>query len=106
MTALDANDVARARGPEGLREVWDAAPVQGQYAKSTRFQLVPFNDHSWDTAALSRQRAHSPSRLIRDLGSAQVGKIILDIRFGYARRFGVGVQGAANSSRPCRVLLL
>ena len=43
MTALDANDVARARGPEGLREVWDTTPVQGQYGKSTRFQLVPFN---------------------------------------------------------------
>src|SRR5437867_414513 len=43
MTALDANDIARARGPEGLREVWDTTPVEGPYGKPARIQLVPFN---------------------------------------------------------------
>ena len=44
MTALDANDIARARGPEGLREVWDTTPVEGRYSKPARIQLVPFNE--------------------------------------------------------------
>jgi hypothetical protein len=44
MTALDANDIARARGPEGLREVWDTTPLEGPYGKPARIQLVPFNE--------------------------------------------------------------
>ena len=44
MTALDANDIARARGPQGLRDVWDTTPVNGPCGKPARIQLVPFNE--------------------------------------------------------------
>jgi hypothetical protein len=30
MTAMDANDIARIRGADGLRDVWDAAPTAGE----------------------------------------------------------------------------
>jgi len=30
MTAIDANDIARTRGAEGLRSLWDSAPTPGE----------------------------------------------------------------------------
>ena len=63
MTALDANDIARARGPDGLREVWDTAAAEGPHAKSARIKLVPFNE-----IALGRERRYLVKGLIPNSG--------------------------------------
>jgi hypothetical protein len=44
MTALDANDIARTHGSEGLRKVWDAASVEEPGRETGRIKLVPFNE--------------------------------------------------------------
>src|SRR5271169_5958977 len=63
MTALDANDIARTYGSEGLRKVWDAASVEEPHREPGRFKLVPFNE-----IALGRERRYLVKGLIPNPG--------------------------------------
>src|SRR5262249_50771799 len=59
MTALDANDIARRDGIEGLRESWNAARVEKPHSEPARIKLVPFSE-----IALGNERRYLVKGLI------------------------------------------
>src|SRR5262245_5907657 len=67
MTALDANDIAKARGPEGLREVWDTTSVEEAFGNRARIKLVPFKE-----IALGTERRYLVKGLIPHPGLSLV----------------------------------
>jgi hypothetical protein len=44
MTALDANDIAKKHGPDGLRKTFDGSVVEELPSEPSRITLVPFNE--------------------------------------------------------------
>ena len=59
MTALDANDIARKDGPDGLRKTLDESAVEELPSEPSRITLVPF-----DEIALGTERRYLVKGLI------------------------------------------
>jgi hypothetical protein len=59
MTALDANDIARKHGPDGLRKTLDESAVEELPSEPSRITLVPF-----DEIALGTERRYLVKGLI------------------------------------------
>lgn len=59
MTALDANDIYRKHGPDGLRKAFDESVVEGLPGEPARLTLVPF-----DEIALGTERRYLVKGLI------------------------------------------
>jgi hypothetical protein len=59
MTALDANDIAKKHGSNGLRKVWDATTVEEPHSAPASIRLVPFNE-----IVLGRERRYLVKGLI------------------------------------------
>jgi len=63
MTALDANDIARTYGSEGVRKAWDTASFEEPHRQTARIKLLPFKE-----IALGRERRYLVKGLIPNPG--------------------------------------